>query len=374
MNSSKSDKSGLPVAVDAMGGDLGSTEIVKGVVDAVKKHNIQAIIVGKEEEIEASLKKFGAQKNSNISIQHASQVITMEDSPSRALRKKSDASMKVAFELVKQKKACGVVSPGNTGAMMAAGLFISGTLEGINRPAIATLIPRVGQPYPTVLLDSGANIDCNAHQLVQFALMGSFYSSSALSSKAPKVGILSNGTEKTKGNDVIRAAHVLLEKNSEINYVGLVEGRQLATPKVDVVVCDGFIGNVVLKTMEGAVEMVVESIKFMTEKSTRSRIGMALARPMFRKIFKNKLDPAAFGGAPLLGLNDIAIVCHGHSKARAITNAMSVAKKLEAADLINKMRGSLEGLNVLDSMSEQGDFEDKIWDRIGIKFNKGNEQ
>jgi phosphate acyltransferase len=250
--------------------------------------------------------------------------------------------------------------------MMAAGLFVAGTLSGIARPAIASLIPKVGDLTPTVLLDSGANIDCHAYQLVQFALMGAYYARSAINCENPRVGLLSNGTEISKGNDIIRSAALNLSELQGVNFIGYVEGRDIPRDVADVVVCDGFVGNVLLKAMEGSVELVFDSLKHYVDRSTRGKLGMWLAKPILKSLFYDKLDPSSYGGAPLLGLSEIAIVCHGASNSRAIMNGIRVAKKCVDADLVSKMSAAL---NVLD-VRLPGDFEDGIWDRMGQRFDK----
>lgn len=356
----------LPVAVDVMGGDFGPGVVVEGAVRAWKELGISSILVGREEDIRAKLFAISAATDPGIKIVPASEVITMDDSPSVAIRGKSDSSIRVAFEIVRRGEASAVVSPGNTGAVMAAGLYVSGTLPGIARPAIATLIPRVGEAKPTVLLDSGANTDCHAHQLVQFALMGRFYAKAIGLYENPRVGLLSNGTEAGKGNDMIRAAFTTLAELQDLNFVGYVEGRSIAKDVADVVVCDGFIGNVTLKTMEGAVELVLDSLRYYTQQSMfRWKIGMHLAKPMFKILFKEKLDPSSYGGAPLLGLRDISIICHGSSNARAIMNAIRVAKRSVDGKLIEKIGGALSQLE-----SGEGAFDDGLWDRIGKRFDK----
>ena len=336
-----------PIAVDAMGGDFGPHVVVEGAVRAFQELGIPSILVGVDADLRAALRSLGIEPSEEgIQIQNASEVITMEDSPSVAIRGKTDSSIRVAFELVRKGKASAVVSPGNTGAVMAAGLFVSGTLPGIARPAIATLIPRVGDKQPTVLLDSGANTDCHAHQLVQFALMGTFYAKAINLYENPRVAVLSNGTEPSKGNDITRAAFVALSELSIINFVGYVEGRGLGKDIADVVVCDGFVGNVTLKTMEGAVELILDSLKYYTSQSLfRWKLGMVLAKPMFKLLFKEKLDPSSHGGAPLLGLRDIAIICHGSSNARAIRNAIKVAKRSVDGNLVDKLGSALTHLD-----------------------------
>ena len=230
-------------------------------------------------------------------------------------------------------------------------------MPGIARPAIATVLPRTSQEYPMVLLDAGANIDCNAHQLLQFAMMGNFYSAYALSCKDPKIGLLSNGSEPSKGNDIIRAASHSIAENDDLNFVGFIEGRDLASDKVDVIVCDGFVGNVVLKTIEGSVSLVLEAIKSATKESFRSMIGMSLVKPMLKKLFRSKLDPSAYGGAPLLGLNDVAIVCHGHSKSKAIKNAIRVAKRIDVVQLIPNLSQALSALD--HDLDDR--YEETLW-------------
>lgn len=360
-----------PIAVDAMGGDHGPTVVVEGALNAYRELGISSILVGDEKQIKSILLSLDFPNiaqigQPGISIQNADEVITMEDSPSAAIRGKTKSSIRIAFELVKDGKASAVVSPGNTGAVMAAGLFVSGTLGGIARPAIATLIPRVGDKPPTVLLDSGANTDCSATQLAQFAMMGMLYAKAINIYEHPRVGILSNGTESSKGNDITRAAYSILSEMPQINFVGYVEGRSICKDVADVVICDGFIGNVALKTMEGAVELVLDSLKYYTSRSFfRWRLGMLLAKPMFKMLFKEKLDPSSHGGAPLLGLRSITIICHGSSKARAIKNAIKVAKRAVDANLVEKMGKALSEME-----HTGGDVDDNLFDRIGKRFDK----
>lgn len=356
----------LPVAVDAMGGDLGPGVVVGGAIKALTDHGIHSIIVGDSECIHRELKNKYNYSGNEIKVQHADEVITMEDSPSSAIRKKTKSSIRIAFELVKDGKASAVVSPGNTGAVMAAGLYVLGTLPGIARPAIATLLPKIGDAAPTVFLDSGANVDCDASHLVQFALMGHYYAQVAIKNESPRVAFLSNGSEPTKGTDTIRAASSMLSQLKEINYIGFIEGRDLPRNVVDVVVCDGFVGNVALKLMEGAVELVVDSIRHYVGGSIRGKAGLWLIKPLLKSLFRDKLDPSAYGGAPLLGLNDLAIICHGSANERAIMNAMRVARDFVREGLINRIEQSLIALD------EQANdpIQDGIWERMGMRFEK----
>ena len=356
----------LPVAVDAMGGDLGPSVAVGGVVKAFREHGIHSVLVGDSECISRALKDQFNYSGNEITIQHADEVITMEDSPSSAIRKKTRSSIRVAFELVRDGKAAAVVSAGNTGAVMAAGLYVLGTLPGIARPAIATLLPKIGDAAPTVFLDSGANVECDASHLVQFALMGHYYAQVALKSEHPRVAFLSNGSEPTKGTDTIRAASAILSQLKDINYIGYVEGRDLPRNVVDVVVCDGFVGNVALKLMEGSVELVVDSIRHYVGGSVRGKAGLWLIKPLLKSLFRDKLDPSAYGGAPLLGLNDLAIICHGSSNERAIKNAVRVAHDFVCEGLIDRMEQSLIALD------EQATdpIHDGLWERMGMRFEK----
>lgn len=335
----------LPIAVDAMGGDLGPSVVVEGAVQAARLYRIATTLVGDQQQLSELLRLHPDAASLPISIQHASQVVGMDEAPGLAIRKKADSSIRVAFELVGAGKASAVVSAGNTGAIMAAGVFVGGTLPGIARPAIASLIPKALGGTPTVLLDSGANTGCQAFQLVQFALMGQHYAQAALGVERPRVALLSNGTEMSKGNDVIRSAALLLSEIEGLNFIGYVEGRDIARDGVDVVVCDGFVGNIVLKAMEGSVRLVVDSMKATMESSWRAKIGLWLAKPALRAVFKEKLDPSAYGGAPLLGLGDVAIKCHGSSAGRALMNGIKVAHTFVQQSVLGTLRSALANLD-----------------------------
>jgi len=352
-----------------MGGDHGPLVVVEAAVEAAKTASIATILVGDEPTLRGHLASFPEAASLPITIQHASQVVTMEDSPGLAVRGKTDSSVRVAFELVASGKASAVVSPGNTGAIMAAGVFVGGTLPGIARPAIASLIPKASGATPTVMLDAGANTGCQAFQLVQFALMGHHYAMSALGCVSPRVALLSNGTEVSKGNDIIRTAAMQLSEMDGINFIGFIEGRDIARDGVDVVVCDGFVGNIVLKTMEGCVGLVIESMKKCVETSFRAKVGLWLARPALRTLFKVKLDPSAYGGAPLLGLGQIAIKCHGSSQSRAVMNGIKVAQKFVDQDVLSKLHAALSQLDV--GVAEGVDDSGNGWSRVFEKSRTG---
>jgi glycerol-3-phosphate acyltransferase PlsX len=328
-----------------MGGDHGPKVVVEGAVMAARRYGISSIIVGNREQLDPLLEKYSSADRALLSVHHASQFIQMDESPGLAIRGKPDSSIRVAFELVGEGKASAVVSSGNTGAIMAAGVFVGGTLPGVARPAIASLIPKGIGATPTVLLDSGANTGCQAFQLVQFALMGHQYAKAALGVESPRVALLSNGTEVSKGNDIIRSAAMMLAEIEGLNFKGYVEGRDIARDVVDVVVCDGFVGNIVLKAMEGSVGLVIDSMKVAMEKSLRAKFGLWLAKPVLKSVFKDKLDPSSYGGAPLLGLGQIAIKCHGASTSRAVMNGIRVAQKFVDESVLQQLHTALGHLD-----------------------------
>lgn len=307
----------MKIAVDAMGGDYAPAAIVDGSVQAAADLDIPIILVGDRDRVEAELKRHGS-KSRNITVRHASEIIGMDESPARAIRKKKDSSLKVCFDLVKKGEASAVVSAGNSGAAMAAGMFLLKKLEGVDRPAIAVTLPTMKDP--AVLLDVGGNVDCRPMHLVQFAIMGEVYARHLLKKDRPKVGLLSNGEEEGKGNELTRETHAILKKSS-MNYIGYVEGRDIFRGGVDVVVADGFVGNVVLKLSEGLVEAVTSMLKSEIMTSITSKIGYFLAKEAFRKL-KKKVDYAEYGGAPLLGIEGICVISHGRSNPKAIKNAI----------------------------------------------------
>jgi len=312
----------MRIAIDAMGGDRAPEVEVQGVREALSLPLIKEIIlVGDRELIEKAL-ATSKDRPLAISIVHASEKIEMGESPAAACRQKKDSSIMVAMQLLKEKRADALVSAGNTGAIMTAALLLLGRLEGVNRPAIVTFIPSV--TGKTILLDVGANVDCKPEHLLQFAMMGSVYAEYVLQCPNPRVGLLSIGEEKSKGNRLTFQAYNLLRK-SRLNFVGNVEGRDIINGKVDVVVCDGFVGNIVLKFAEGLVELIFNSLKSKFQRgSVVGKLREHLTRPLLEK-FQRTLDYAEYGGAPLLGVNGVCIVSHGGSSVRAIKNAIKTA-------------------------------------------------
>ncbi|MCM2263621.1 MAG: phosphate acyltransferase PlsX [Desulfuromonadales bacterium] len=313
------------VAVDAMGGDHAPGPEVAGAVMAAREWRIPVVLVGQQARIEAELATHRC-VGLDISIRHASEVVGMHDSASDAVRKKKDSSIRVAFDLVRDGQASAVVSTGNSGATMAAGMFVLKRIPGIDRPAIATVVPNLKDQ--TLVLDVGGNVDCKALHLAQFALMGSVYMQQMFGKERPRVGVLSNGEEESKGNDLTRETHRILSR-SPLNYLGYIEGRDIYNGTVDVVVCDGFVGNVVLKVSEGLADAMGKMLKAEFGSRWLSRLGYLLARPAFLG-FRKKVDYAEYGGAPLLGIQGTGMICHGKSSARAVMNAIRLAHEFEA--------------------------------------------
>lgn len=315
----------MKIALDAMGGDKGSIVNVQGAIEACKSNpELQVVLVGEEVELRRQLKsQIGAEKLP-ISIYHSSQIVGMHESPVEACRSKPDSSIMVCAKLVSDGIVEGLVSAGNSGATMTASLFHLKRLDGISRPAIATILPTIDGHC--VMLDMGANVDCKPKHLLQFAVMGSVYYHAIFRKDNARVGLLSIGEEEGKGNELTLETHVLL-KNSGLNYIGNVEGRDIPFGKADVVVCDGFVGNVVLKFGEGLAESLIKLIKDEVKGHPLALLGGLLLKKGLSNI-KTKVDPAEYGGAPLLGVNGISIVSHGGSNARAIKNALRVASEL----------------------------------------------
>ena len=329
------------VAVDAMGGDNSPRHEVVGAVKAARRWQIPIVLVGQSEIVAEELAKHDTQ-GLDIRIEHASEVVGMQDSASDAVRKKKDSSIRVSFNMVKEGRVNAVVSTGNSGATMAAGMFVLKRIPGIDRPAIATLVPNLEDQ--TLVLDVGGNVDCKPPHLVQFALMGSVYAAQMLGKTTPRVGLLSNGSEESKGNELTREANQILKRTS-LNYVGYTEGRDIYNANVDVVVCDGFVGNVVLKVSEGLAEAIGSILREEFSSRFLSKLGYLLARPAL-KAFKKKVDYAEYGGAPLLGVQGTAMICHGSSNPQAIMNAIKMAHDSETHQVISKMSERLEELQI----------------------------
>jgi glycerol-3-phosphate acyltransferase PlsX len=323
----------LKIALDAMGGDHAPHEVVKGAVLAVQNGYAEVVLVGIQELLEEELSKY--KNTAGITIQHASQVISMDESPASAIRKKRDSSMMVAAKLVKEEKVHGMVSAGSTGAQMAASIMNIGRIKGIHRPAICILMPTL--KGPKVLLDAGSNVDSKPENLLQFAYMGSIYAEKVLGFNNPKVGLINIGTEETKGNQLTLATYELL-KESNLNFAGNIEARDITQGIVDVMVCDGFVGNCLIKFAEGMAHSFGLILKREISKANfLSKLGALTLKPIFHN-FKKELDYTEYGGAPLLGIDGVSIICHGSSNSYAISNAIKVAVKSYESGLINAIK------------------------------------
>jgi phosphate acyltransferase len=328
----------IKIAVDAMGGDNAPQAVVAGAVHAARELGVGIILVGIEQTIQAELKKHLYAKSLPIEIRNATQVVDMLDSPATVFRRKKDSSIRVANELVKSGEAVAVISAGHTGAAMATSLFVLGPIEGVERPAIATIMPTV--KGTSIVLDVGANVDCKPLHLLQFAVMGAVFAKYVLKNLNPRVGLLSIGEEETKGNELTKETFKLLAETS-LNFIGNVEGRDVITGRADVIVCDGFIGNVVLKAAEAVAEAVGIMIRENIGENLIRKLGYFLMKPAFYAL-KRRVDYAEYGGAPLLGVDGISIISHGRSSARAIRNAIGVAADFAKGEVNKHIREDIE--------------------------------
>lgn len=332
----------MRIVVDAMGGDFAPREIVQGAVQALAVDpELHIILVGREKEIKQCLPED--YDRGRVTIHHCEEVIEMDEHPASAYRRKKDASIVVSTRLVKEKKGDALISAGNTGAQLVAALFGLGRIAGIERPAIATAIP--GLTGPKLLLDAGANADCKPENLLQFAKMGSIYMEQILGSKNPEVGLVSNGTEPTKGNELVLKTHDLLKNSTDLNFVGNVEGREILQGSARVLVCDGFVGNVILKVLEGTAGGLFALLKETLQQNFKSKLGAFLLAPSLRKI-KARLDYTEHGGAPLLGVKGISIICHGSSKAYAIQNAIRVAATCVKKEVVHNLQARIDSKKI----------------------------
>ena len=341
------------IAVDAMGGDQAPAIEVAGAIQAARDLRARIILVGHEDRIRAELARQGyANPRSHrlhIQIVNAAEVISMDEPVAQAVRRKRDSSIRVAARLVRDGKAHGLVSAGNTGAVMATAKLVLGTLPSVDRPALAGIFPTL-KGNGTVLLDVGANAECKPENLKQFAIMGSMYSKMILGVRSPRVGLMSIGEEAIKGTDLTKDAARLL-KESPINFVGNVEGRDIWTGDVDVIVADGFTGNVILKTSEGLVEAIMGLLKTELGQTLITQAGAILSRTAFRSL-KKRLDYSEFGGAPLLGAKQMCVICHGRSTPKAIRNAIRISKEFYQEKLNERIENELSEISAAKAVSE----------------------
>ncbi|MGV6816564.1 MAG: phosphate acyltransferase PlsX [Thiotrichales bacterium] len=332
----------IKISLDAMGGDFGPEVIVPAALEALKRFDdIELVLVGQRDVLEARLRSLVGQASAErLSIQHASEVVEMDELPSQALRGKKDSSMRVAINLVKAGHVDAAVSAGNTGALMATAKFVLKTLPGVSRPAIATGVPSMGGH--THLLDLGANIDSSAEQLYQFAVMGAALAEAVDNNPAPKIGLLNIGSEEIKGSAEIKEASKLLA-DSELNYSGFVEGDDIYSGTVDVIVCDGFVGNVALKTSEGLAKMISHKIKNQFKSSLYSKFAALVSMPVL-KAFRKEIDPRNYNGASLLGLTGVVVKSHGGADEVAFGNAIKIARLEAMKNIPQRISGQLEKL------------------------------
>ncbi len=330
------------IAVDAMGGDHAPRAEVEGAILAARELGVQVLLVGQESAVRAELAKH-SHRGLPLEIVHASEVITMHDSPTVAFRKKKDSSVHVAAKLVRSGEAAGMVSAGNTGAVMAVARFTLGTLPAVDRPALAAPFP-TSRGTVSVMLDVGANVDSKAQHLEQFAVMGEIYYRVIFGTRRPRVALLSIGEEEIKGNELTRETYNRL-KTMPMQFVGNVEGRDVFAGNVDVIVCDGFIGNIALKISEGLVEHMIRMLKENLGSTFMAQVGGLLSRRAFHGL-KKKLDYAEYGGAPLLGVKGIIVIGHGRSNANAIKNAIRVATELARSRVNEKIEQELAAVSV----------------------------
>ena len=329
----------MKLAVDAMGGDNAPEEIVKGAVMAARKFPCEIILVGDETKIKDVLKTQGDIKNLPITIKHATEIIEMREHPADAVRNKKDSSIVVATKMVKDGECDAVLSAGSTGAAVAAAQLILKRIHGVGRPAIATPIPTSNGV--TIMLDSGSNVDSKPEHLLQSGMMGSIYVEHVFGKKNPRVGLLNIGEEETKGNEQAKETYQLLKNSSNINFIGNAEGRDIPAGKCDVVVCDGFVGNVVLKFAEGLASTIFKMIKEeITDGGFIAKIGAFLLKPTLKKLAK-RLDVSEYGGAPLLGVNGYCIISHGSSDAKSICSAIGIAKDYVDSNILEKIKNAI---------------------------------
>ena len=327
-------------AVDAMGGDNAPLEIVKGAVEAAKKYFCEIILVGDENKIYEILNTEDDWKNLPITVKHAAEVVEMDEHPADAVRNKKDSSIVVATRMVKDGEADAIISAGSTGAAVAAAQLILKRIHGIGRPAIATVIPT--PKGATLMLDSGANVDSKPEHLLQVGIMGSLYAEHVLGKKNPKVGLLNIGEEETKGNEQVKEAYQLFKNATTINFVGNAEGRDIPNGHFDVVVCDGFVGNVVLKFGEGLATTIFKLIKeAIDDGGLSAKVGAVLLMPTLKDLAK-RLDATEYGGAPLLGVNGCCIIAHGSSDAKSVCSAIRVAVEYVNGNVLEHIKTALE--------------------------------
>ena len=333
----------MRIILDGMGGDNAPLEIVKGAVEASSKIDHQIVIVGREEEINAELAKYNYDE-SKIQVVHTSEVIENEDSPVKAIRRKTDSSMVKGLTMLKDGEGDLFISAGNTGAYMAGSLFILGRIPGIDRPAISSIYPIAGGALPSIIVDAGANSECRPSNLLEFAIMGSLYMEKVMDRKNARVGLVNLGVEENKGTTVTKAAHKLL-KEADLNFIGNVEARDVPKGACDVIVCDGFTGNIILKLTEGFAWNLLKTMKKKFTDGLSAKMGAVLLAGKVKEI-KDEFDYSEYGGAPILGVNGHVIKIHGSSGATAVKNAIIKGIPYAQENVVGRITSAMEGIDV----------------------------
>ena len=356
----------MKIVVDAMGGDHAPEAAVEGAVMAAREYETEIILTGLSDQIHSILNRLDPGHHLSIQVVHADEVVEMHDSPSKVLRSKRKSSMKIGLDLVKEGTASAFLSAGNTGAVLAYSTIILRPLKGVDRPAIAIQLPTL--KGDAILLDAGANVDCKTNQLFQFGIMGHVFAEYILGKKNPLVGLLSIGEEDGKGNEIVKEAFQML-KASHINFIGNVEGKEVYRGNADVIVCDGFTGNVALKISESLAEMIGSNLKRLFKSNWLSKLGYLLLKPKLDE-FKKKVDYSETGGAPLLGVNGVVIIAHGSSSPKAIKNAINRARELSEKNINAHIQQGIEA-NLTNLESAKG----TIWKQIkNITFGADSEE
>ena len=356
----------MKIVVDAMGGDHAPEAAVEGAVMAAREYDTEIILTGLSDQIHSILNRLDPDQHLSIQVVHADEVVEMHDSPSKVLRSKRKSSMKIGLDLVKEGTASAFLSAGNTGAVLAYSTIILRPLKGVDRPAIAIQLPTL--KGDAILLDAGANVDCKTNQLFQFGIMGHVFAEYILGKKNPLVGLLSIGEEDGKGNEIVKEAFQML-KASHINFIGNVEGKEVYRGNADVIVCDGFTGNVALKISESLAEMIGSNLKRLFKSNWLSKLGYLLLKPKLNE-FKKKVDYSETGGAPLLGVNGVVIIAHGSSSPKAIKNAINRARELSEKNINAHIQKGIEA-NLTNLESAKG----TIWKQIkNITFGADSEE
>jgi len=334
----------MKIVIDVMGGDNAPEEIIKGAIMAVNEFGVDIILVGDEVKIKSEVEKYQIKDKNKVTIVHASEIITNDESPTMAIRRKKHSSMVVGLKMLKEGYADAFISAGSTGALLAGGLFIVGRIDGIDRPCLAPIIP--GEKGNFMLLDAGANAECKPRNILQFAIMGDVYSKKVLGKQNPKVGLVNIGVEEEKGTEFVKQSYALL-KQSELNFIGNIEPRDIPKGECDIVLADGFVGNVILKLYEGVAQTIFDVLKREIYSSFLNKLGGFLLKPVFKK-FKTDFDYTEYGGAILLGVKNVLIKAHGSSNAKAIKNAVKQAVNCINGNVVEIISQEIKNMNILE--------------------------